>query len=179
MPTVEAAGDAGFYELIHRIARQSQGTLLENRRAQRRIPFKTTQRIASIEDDATHRLGDFISVQCYDLNGGGIAFLLPDHPPFQRLIVELSCPLKKVFLLAEVAHTVAVYVYSNGDIMPEEMDIGDADQPLHASEQAERRVLVGCRFLSRWDGAKPPTNASGETGRITPPSDGWRRAGGS
>lgn len=159
MPTVEAAGDAGFYELIHRIVRQSHATLLENRRARRRIQYETTQRIAPVEDEATHRLGDFISVQCYDLNGGGIAFLLPDHPRFQRLIVELSCPRKKVFLLAEVAHTVAVYVYSNGDIIPEEMDTGDENESQNAPDQAERRVLVGCRFLSRWDAEEPPTHA--------------------
>lgn len=171
MPTVEAAGDAGFYELIHRIVRQSHGTLLENRRVRRRIPFETRQRIAPIEDEATHRLGDFITVPCYDLNGGGLAFFLPNQPQFRRLIVELSCPRKKVYLLAEVAHTVAVYVYPNGDVMPEEMDIGDEGEFGQASDAVERRILVGCRFLRRWEAGGSTANAGEENREITLPCD--------
>lgn len=172
MPTVEAAGDAGFYELIHRVVRQSHGTLLENRRVRRRIPFEMRQRIAPVEDETTHRLGDFVSVPCYDLNGGGLAFFLPDQPQFRRLIVELSCPRKKVYLLAEVAHTVAVYVYPNGDVMPEEMDIGDEGESGQALDAAERRVLVGCRFLRRWEGGGSTANPDEEKGGITLPGDG-------
>ncbi len=172
MPTVEAAGDAGFYELIHRMVRHSHGTLLENRRVRRRIQYEMTQRIAPVEDEAAHRLGDFVPVRCYDLNGGGIAFLLPEQPRFQRLVVELSCPRKKVFLLAEVAHTAAVYVYSNGDIMPEEMDTGDEDESPCDPDQVERRVLVGCRFLSRWEEGKSLDGAGKQEGGITPPSAG-------
>ncbi|MGQ9604992.1 MAG: hypothetical protein ACUVTW_02255 [Thermogutta sp.] len=172
MPTVEAAGDAGFYELIHRIVRQSHGTLLENRRVRRRIPFEIRQRIAPIEDETTHRLGDFISVPCYDVNGGGLAFFLPDHPQFRQLIVELSCPRKKVYLLAEVAHTVAVYVYPNGDVMPEEMDIGEEGQSGQDSDVVERRVLVGCRFLRRWASGGSTANLGEGNGGITLPGDG-------
>ncbi|GAB4133780.1 MAG: hypothetical protein Kow0040_16580 [Thermogutta sp.] len=171
MPTVEAAGDAGFYELIHRIVRQSHGGLLENRRIRRRISFEMTQRIAPVVDEATCRIGDFISVPCYDLNGGGIAFFLPDPPQFQRLIVELCCPRKKIYLLAEVVHAVAVYVYPNGDITPEEMDIGDEGGLQQLPQQAERRILVGCRFLGRWSEHERAADAGAETQGTTLPSD--------
>ncbi len=151
MPTVEAAGDAGFYELIHRVVQRCHADLLENRRVRRRIQYEMPQRIAPLEGTGATGPAVFFPVRCYDLNGGGIAFFLPEPPRFQWLIVELSCPRKKLYLLAEVAHTIPVHIFTDGSVVPEEMDNDFDAGPGEKPEPVERQILVGCRFRGRYE----------------------------
>lgn len=142
--------DVGFYELVNQILSSSQRSPLRERRIRPRLPFDTTQRIAPWGDrEPTPE--DFVSVRCFDLNKNGIAFFLEEPPSFRRLIVELRCPQRKLYLASEVAHWSYVYCYPSGDVVPEEAldELGD-DEKLDLGTP-QRLVLVGCRFTSRWD----------------------------
>jgi len=146
--------DAGFYELVHQILSNSQRSPLRERRIRPRLPFDTWQRIAPWVDK---RPGDqdFISVRCFDLNKNGIAFFVEEPPGFRRLIVELSCPQRKVYLEAEVAHWAYVYLYPSGDVVPEEVLSELAEEERLDLGEPQRLVLVGCRFKSRFDSCQP------------------------
>jgi len=150
MSGLDPFSDVGFYERVNQILANSQRSPLRERRIRPRLPFDTRQRIAPWVDK---RPGDqdFISVRCFDLNKGGIAFFLDEPPSFRRLIVELSCPQRKVCLESEVAHWAYVYLYPTGDIVPEEVlnELGQ-EEKLDLAEP-QRLVLVGCRFKSRFD----------------------------
>ncbi|MGQ9505158.1 MAG: hypothetical protein ACUVQG_12605 [Thermogutta sp.] len=146
----DSVNDVGFYELVNQILSNSQRRILRERRIRPRMPFDTKQRIAPwIDREPTEE--DFISVRCFDLNKNGIAFFLENPPAFKHLIVELSCPQRKLYLDSEVAHWAYVYLYPSGDIVPEEVvNELDEEDTIDLGEP-QRIVLVGCRFKTRWD----------------------------
>lgn len=160
MPSFEAQSDAGFYELVHRILMRSESNPLRERRIRPRIEFKSSQRIAPWHDRPPGEQ-DFFPVHCFDLNKGGIAFFLDDPPTFKKLLVELACPQKKIYIIAEVAHHAPVLLYPNGDIILEESEEVFADEDLPDLGQPVHKILVGCRFLSRW----PPCDEKQADGR--------------
>jgi hypothetical protein len=141
--------DVGFYELVNQILSSSQRSPLRERRIRPRLPFDTKQRIAPWGDHEP-TTEDFVSVRCFDLNKNGIAFFLDEPPAFRRLIVELSCPQRKLYLASEVAHWAYVYFYPSGDIVPEEALDELEDQEKTDLGEPQRLVLVGCRFITRW-----------------------------
>jgi hypothetical protein len=167
MPTFEAQSDAGFYELVHRILLRSDARTLQERRIRPRMEFNTEQRIAPWVGKPP-RESDFITVRCFDLNKGGIAFFLDEPPPFSKLVVELKCPQNRIYVLAEVAHHAPVLLFPNGDIVLQEAgDIFEEDLP--DLGQPVPKILVGCRFLSRWTpcegpGASEKPSSSSRTG---------------
>ncbi|HOA51086.1 MAG TPA: hypothetical protein PKI05_02445 [Thermogutta sp.] len=140
--------DPGFYELVHQILSNSQRRVLRERRIRPRFSFDVKQRIAPWTNSRPEEK-DFIPVRCFDLNTNGVAFFLEEPPSFRRLIVELSCPQRKVYLESEVAHWEYVYLYPCGDIVPEEV-VNELDEEERRDlGEAQRLVLVGCRFLAR------------------------------
>jgi len=161
MPTFEAQSDAGFYELVHRILMRSDACSLQERRIRPRMEFDTEQRIAPWGDRPPSE-SDFITVRCFDLNKGGIAFFLDEPPPFRKLVVELKCPQNRIYVLAEVAHHAPVLLYPNGDIVLQEAEDIFEEEELPDMGQPVPKILVGCRFLSRWtpcnspEASKPP-----------------------
>ncbi|MEJ5342644.1 MAG: hypothetical protein WHT09_13860 [Thermogutta sp.] len=159
MPTFEAQSDAGFYELVNRILMRSDARSLQERRIRPRMEFDTEQRIAPWVDKSPSE-GDFITVRCFDLNKGGIAFFLDEPPPFRKLVVELKCPQKRIYVLAEVAHYAPVLLYPNGDIVLQEAEDVFEEEDLPDLGQPVPKILVGCRFLSRWT----PCEGSGTSG---------------
>lgn len=163
MSLLQAEGDAGFYELVHRILIGSGKEMLQERRIRPRMEFDTYQRIAPCRGSPP-REEDFVPVRCFDLNRGGLAFFLDQPPDFQRLVVELACTQKRIRLTAEVVHFMPVLVFPNGDIVPEEAREIFDDKASPEWALSERKILVGCRFLSRWKPCDPSGDTSPPTG---------------
>lgn len=95
------------------------------RRRHQRNRFRFVQYIAPIRDSGRPNLKDFFPVECRDISEGGLAFLLPKAPDFDKLLIALGRPPVFVHCLAEVVRTERVRT-----------DRGP-------------RTLVGCRFLKR------------------------------
>jgi len=66
-----------------------------------------------------------IKVRCRDISSHGIAFLLPDNPDFERLIISLGDDKNPIYMGAEVSHSRSVCMHG------------------------QVSVLVGCRFTGR------------------------------
>src|SRR5205085_12499684 len=66
-----------------------------------------------------------IKVRCRDISSQGIAFLLPDNPDFQHLVISLGTNEQPIFMGAEVAHSRSVYMHG------------------------QVQVLIGCKFTGR------------------------------
>lgn len=91
-----------------------------------RLPFTELQRVAPYDgggelpdDDA------FSEVRCHDLSAGGISFLCAEPPDSQTLVVQLGKGPNVRYMIARVAHIVAV------------------------GESAEAQFRVGCSFVER------------------------------
>ena len=91
-----------------------------------RLPFTEMQRMApyhgggELPDEA-----EFREVRCHDLSAGGISFLCAEPPEAQTLVVQLGKGDNVRYMIARVAHIVAV------------------------GESAEFQFRVGCSFVER------------------------------
>ncbi|HEX5444085.1 MAG TPA: GGDEF domain-containing protein [Pirellulales bacterium] len=117
---------------------------IEQDHAAVRLPFTELQRVApyggggELPDEAA-----FHEVRCHDLSAGGISFLCAEPPDSQSLVVQLGKGPNVRYMIARVAHIVAV------------------------GESAEARFRVGCSFIERLHppglpAAEPELVAAGE-----------------
>ena len=77
----------------------------EELRSNPRHGYPYQQLIAPVVEGRIPLREEFVAVPCADLSVGGMAFLYPQAPTFQELLVALGPPQRETLLLARVAHT--------------------------------------------------------------------------
>ncbi len=152
MGSLEAEIDASFYNLVHQLSAAAGGTNGDRRR-QRRSRFVATQRIALRRTPGIPDEGEFIEVQCHDLNRQGFSFLLAGEPSFHFLVVAFGTQPHIVHLSARVTYSEPVLVHEAGLIER----VPDAAGPEEGKpSNARRMVLVGCEFIERLTASREP-----------------------
>jgi PAS domain S-box-containing protein len=106
-------------------AKPSAGRTGKEKRSSVRWEYPYRQWVAPIVDGRIPSRRDFFEVQCKDISGGGIAFLVSFPPEFENVVVGLGRSPALTYFVARVMR-VARVEYGDG--------IG---------------YLVGCRFLAR------------------------------
>ena len=94
------------------------------RRAAERFDCLADQAVAPYDGTHLPTSDLFQQVQCRDLSRGGISFLWPHFPEFKRFIIKVAVSNRPMCFDARVVHC---------------QSLNDADN----------RVLVGCKFLDR------------------------------
>lgn len=107
--TQRGANELAIFELIHQASRDASGSNRQ-RRARPRWPFPAIQRVVPYEDGPVPPLEDFAPVRCMDLSRSGIAFLSPEPPAAENLLVALGKPPAVRYVTAHVVHQRTVYL---------------------------------------------------------------------
>jgi len=120
--------DTGFFAAVHQmLERKREESASDRRGTQSRHDFHCMQLIAPVIDGRMPDQSMFRRVQCLDLSQNGFAYLSPEPPTEESLIVALgSVPF--TFLSAQVMH----------------------HRPIAQGSAIE--YLVGCRFTGRLSG---------------------------
>ena len=116
----------------------SAGRTGKEKRSSVRWEYPYRQWVAPIVDGRIPSRRDFFEVQCKDISGGGIAFLVNFPPEFENVVVGLGRSPTLTYFIARVMRVARV---EHGD------GIG---------------YLVGCRFLARASLAKEGRAAAHE-----------------
>ena len=106
-------------EFVQAVAAKS-----DERRASRRFAYSVVQAVAPYDGKQLPTTAMFRQVQCHDLSTGGIAFVWPQAPDFQQVVVKLAAAQRVLHVVARVV----------------------CHRPL---DESNRRFLVGCMFLDR------------------------------
>lgn len=96
----------------------------DERRLSHRFAYRAVQAVAPYDGTQFPTSDMFHRVQCHDLSTGGISFIWPHVPEFERVIIKLTAPHRILYVVASVV----------------------GHRPL---DNAKRGVLVGCKFLDR------------------------------
>ena len=72
----------------------------------KRYPYETTQWIAPSSGGPVPDCSEFREVRCRDISTGGFAFLSPQPPDFEQVVVRLGSDTNVIYATARVIHTV-------------------------------------------------------------------------
>ena len=72
----------------------------------KRYPYETTQWIAPSSGGPVPDCSEFREVRCRDISTGGFAFLSPQPPDFDEVVVRLGNDAHVIYATARVIHTV-------------------------------------------------------------------------
>jgi hypothetical protein len=73
-----------------------------DRRASKRERFSLVQSIAPYFSGEVPAASAFHPVRCHDLSTAGIAFLLPQRPTFEQVVVALGTRANTIYVMARV-----------------------------------------------------------------------------
>ena len=96
----------------------------KERRVSQRFAYNLVQSAVPYDGKRLPTSDMFRKVQCHDLSTGGMSFVWPHAPEFERVIVKLAAPNRILYVVASVV----------------------SYRPV---ENAKRGFLVGCKFLDR------------------------------
>lgn len=85
----------------------------------------------------------FFPVRCRDISCGGVSFLLPAKPSFDRVVVQVGDRHNGYYMESEVIHV------SRATELPEETEASDSDGMKHDLELGASPYQIGCRFIKR------------------------------
>ena len=94
------------------------------RRLSQRFAYNVVQSAVPYDGKRLPTSDMFRKVQCHDLSTGGMSFVWPHAPEFERVIVKLAAPNRNLYVVARVVS---------------HRQVGDA----------KRGFLVCCKFLDR------------------------------
>jgi hypothetical protein len=149
MPGSQTQIDADFFNLIHRIVGERKMEEESDRRAHRRQPFTTWQRVAPRTGRRIPDPSEFVEVTCHDLTQSGFSFLVSHRPSFRELVAEFGSPPEVIRVEAEVTRCTDVLVDTDGRV--EYLGGICCERPRQRA--GTPMVLVGCRFTQRLQNA--------------------------
>ena len=148
MPNFEREIDASFYNLIHQLGGSQPPAGVDERRQQRRQPFRVVQRIAIGRGSEVPAESEFFEVQCHDLTRGGFSFLVPERPAFDRFVAAFGVMPEVIYTATRGARCQDVQVDADGRVRESE-EISADDDAGFDERTARPMVLVGCRLIER------------------------------
>lgn len=123
MRTVELP-NAEFFEMVHRLLQEEEDRRPQDRRTDKRRPYRCKQLVAAYDRERLPTPSDFKLVACEDISERGLAFFERHEPSYSHIVVALGV-VPFTFLTAEVMH----------------------HKPVRRGSDVQ--FLVGCRFSSR------------------------------
>jgi hypothetical protein len=93
--------DATLFSLVHGVLEAERQREAKERREGRRHSYRCLQLIAPLRDGELPDQSMFQPMQCVDLSAGGLAYLTPELPDSQQLIVALGT-VPFLFLTAQI-----------------------------------------------------------------------------
>ncbi|MHB1035353.1 MAG: PilZ domain-containing protein [Pirellulales bacterium] len=149
MTADQKPADQDLFNLINEFVKSREEDKGTERRTQRRMPFRCTQRIAPYVGGHLPDRSRFREVQCYDISSGGFSFLAPRTPDFELFVAAFGADPDAICLTARVAHTSTVQVYSCGLVERVRHDCQPTNGCGPHGCQRDPMFLVGCRFVGR------------------------------
>jgi hypothetical protein len=140
--------DADFFNLIHRVVGKRKMEEEAERRAHRREPFKSWQRVAPWDGLGCPDPSEFVEVTCHDLTRSGFSFLISHRPGFRQLLAEFGQPPEVIRVAAEVVRCTDVLVDADGQVV----QLGGIRYDAAGGGTGTPMVLVGCQFTQRLSG---------------------------
>jgi len=96
----------------------------KERRVSQRFAYNVVQSAVPYDGKRLPTSDMFRKVQCHDLSTGGMSFVWPHAPEFERVVIKLAAPHRTLYVVARVTS---------------HRQVGDS----------KRGFLVGCKFLDR------------------------------
>lgn len=96
----------------------------KERRVSQRFEYNMVQSAVPYDGKRLPTSDMFRKVQCHDLSTGGMSFVWPHAPEFERFVIRLAAPHRTLYVVARVV----------------------SHRPF---DNSKSRFLVGCKFLDR------------------------------